>query len=527
MAAVALALGLIGSPVAGPAAGQTRHTRPPTLEWAECGDGFQCAEASVPLDYDRPQGKKITLALIRLPATDPGRRIGSLFPNPGGPGGSGVQFVRQAARLIYGPETLARFDIVGVDPRGVGGSTPVRCFTSPDHEAAFEADYPIFPVTRQEQRLTARKSVELARRCWALSGWLLPHLSTANVARDLDALRQAVGDKRLTYVGYSYGTFLGATYANLFPSRVRALVLDAVVDPTRYPAGDNAPLPFLRIGSERSASRALNEFFRQCALAGPQRCPFAAGGSPASKFAELAARLRAQPFELPPPEGPLTIGYAELVTISFQLLYSPVWSDLGVLLGQLYEATTPAAAAHALARAGIAEAPGLAATDESQVASLCADTDTPHDPRAWWSIARRADRRAPYVGSLLTYISQQPCATWPTRDLDRYLGPWDARTSAPPLVLGTRFDPVTPYEDSVKLTRIMPGSRLLTLDGYGHTTLLASTCTATAVERYLLDQVLPKPRTVCPPDFQPFDPLPTAPRTGSHERVLPGPLGPW
>ena len=528
VAALAVVLALAAPSLASPAAAGKHPAPVPQLDWVDCGDGFQCATATVPLDYDHPRGKTITLALIRLPAADPARRIGSLFPNPGGPGGSGVQFVREGARFVYSPETLARFDIVGLDPRGVGGSTPVRCFTSPEQEAAFEADYPIFPVTRAEERRSARKSVELARRCWSLSGWLLPHLSTANVARDLDLLRQAVGDKRLTYVGYSYGTYLGATYANLFPKRVRALVLDAVVDPTRYPAGGNAPLPFLRIGSERSGARALQEFFRQCAAVGPQRCPFAAGGSPAAKFAELAERLRADPFVVPPPEGPFTVGYAELVTVTFQLLYSPIWTDLGVLLQDLYAATEPVAAARILARARTVDAPGLAPMDESQVAIICADTDTPDDPRAWPSIARRADRRSPYFGSLLTYLSQQPCASWRTRDPDRYLGPWDARTSAPALILGTRFDPVTPYEDAVKLARIMPRSRLLTLDGYGHTTILASACTAQAVERYLLEVALPRRGTVCAPDFQPFD-QPTAPlgaRAAEHLRVLPGPLAP-
>jgi pimeloyl-ACP methyl ester carboxylesterase len=308
VAALAVVLALASPSLAGPAAAGKPPAPVPELAWVDCGDGFQCATATVPLDYDRPRGTTITLALIRLPAADRAGRIGSLFPNPGGPGGSGVQFVRETARLVYGPETLARFDIVGLDPRGVGGSTPVRCFTSPAEEAAFEADYPIFPVTRAEERRSVRESVELARRYWSLSGWLLPHLSTANVARDLDLLRQAVGGERLTYVGYSYGTYLGATYANLFPRRVRALVLDGVVDPTVYAAGRNAPLPFLRIGSERSATRALHEFFRQCAAVGPQRCLFAAGGSPAAKFAELAARLKATPSRCRPRRAPSPSG---------------------------------------------------------------------------------------------------------------------------------------------------------------------------------------------------------------------------
>jgi pimeloyl-ACP methyl ester carboxylesterase len=166
--------------------------------------------------------------------------------------------------------------------------------------------------------------------------------------------------------------------------------------------------------------------------------------------------------------------------------------------------------------------------DESQIANICADTTTPHDPMAWPSIARRADRRTPYFGSLLTYISQQPCASWRKRDPDRYLGPWDAKTSAPVLILGTRFDPVTPYEGAVKLARVMPRSRLLTLDGYGHATVLRSTCTAQAVERYLLEVALPRRGTVCAPDFQPFD-QPTVPvgvRADESLSFLPGPLAP-
>jgi len=224
---------------------------------AGLGDGFDCATARVPLDYDEPTGRAIELALIRLPATDRARRIGSLFVNPGGPGNSGVQFVREAARATYPAEVRARFDIVGFDPRGVAASTPVRCFANDSDRQQFFADYNVLPVTGTELAAQVDKAVDLARRCQARVGWLLPHLSTANVARDLDLLRKAVGDTRLSYIGYSYGTYLGATYANLFPNRVRALALDANSDPPAYATGPRLSVPFVRINAHIAASDTL------------------------------------------------------------------------------------------------------------------------------------------------------------------------------------------------------------------------------------------------------------------------------
>ncbi|HET9649258.1 MAG TPA: alpha/beta fold hydrolase, partial [Microlunatus sp.] len=192
----------------------------PRLRWSGCGaelKAFQCATATVPLDYDEPNGRTITVALTRLPATDRSHRIGSLFTNPGGPGGSGVDFVQQGASVLYSGQVRARFDIIGFDPRGVSRSTPATCFPTPEKEqAALSGDLP-FPLVRRQLSRMNRETAALARACVQTSAERLRHLSTANVARDLELLRRAVGDARLSYAGYSYGTYLGATYAKLFP----------------------------------------------------------------------------------------------------------------------------------------------------------------------------------------------------------------------------------------------------------------------------------------------------------------------
>ena len=194
------------------------------LHWGSCaaeGEGleaFQCTTAVVPLDYDKPKGRQITLALARLPASNPSRKIGSLFLNPGGPGGSGVDFLFGAGPFLYSDEVRARFDLVGFDPRGIIRSTPLRCYETFDDALADLAPM-AFPVTRAEERIWVRADRAVARACAERGGPILNHMSTANVARDMDLLRRAVGDAKLTYAGYSYGSYLGATYANLFPGK--------------------------------------------------------------------------------------------------------------------------------------------------------------------------------------------------------------------------------------------------------------------------------------------------------------------
>jgi pimeloyl-ACP methyl ester carboxylesterase len=221
----------------------------------------------VPLDYDEPRGAQISLALIRLPAGDPTHRLGSIFLNPGGPGGqgsSGVDLVRASGRLLFTDQVRAGFDLVGFDPRGIIRSTPLRCFATLEQASAVLAPFP-FPVTRAEERIWVQSDRQLAAACAQRGGPILDHMATADAARDLDLLRRAIGDKRLSYYGISYGSYLGTTYANLFPSKVRALTVDGVLDPIAWSTGrdDQArTLPFStpptqRPGHLRHAAGAL------------------------------------------------------------------------------------------------------------------------------------------------------------------------------------------------------------------------------------------------------------------------------
>jgi pimeloyl-ACP methyl ester carboxylesterase len=180
------------------------------------GFPFECAQATVPLDYREPNSEVILIAMIRLPAADPAHKIGSIFFNPGGPGGSGVDFIRGAGPFLYTDEVRARFDLVSFDPRGIARSTQLRCFDSADEWEPYFTPFS-FPITPEEDAIWRAADLYLVDACARRGNSIINHMSTANAARDLDMLRRAVGDEKLTYVGYSYGSFLGVTYANLFP----------------------------------------------------------------------------------------------------------------------------------------------------------------------------------------------------------------------------------------------------------------------------------------------------------------------
>jgi pimeloyl-ACP methyl ester carboxylesterase len=479
----------------------------PVLDWQPCfDDGFTCARAHVPLDYDDPSGPQISLRLARLASTDPDRRIGTLFVNPGGPGNPGVDFVVLAAREVLSARLRARFDIVSFDPRGVAGSAPVRCYRRHEANDPYEG-LPVFPLTSREERDTIIANAEYAAACVRNEQTMTRHTSTANVARDLDLLRQAVGDDTLTFAGFSYGTYVAATYANMFPNRVRALWVDGVLDPVAWATGRNGAgsrVPFsTRLRSGESSTATMQAFLRACDGA-DRRCAFA-GRNTQAKFDRLLDRLREEPVR--GEDGEILFRYGDAVASWLPPLYfQDAWPSLGDQLQQLYELTTPGAAARQhLDLLRVADELTGNATDGFN-AVACVDTTNPTDTAAWPRAADAADARSAPFGRLWTWESGR-CATWAARDTDRYMGPFDKRTSAPVLVVGNKLDPSTPYRGAVALDRLLPRSRLLTVDYAGHTSLGQSRCVTRVVDTYLINGSLPSPGTVCQSDRQPFERL--------------------
>ena len=278
----------------------------PTLTWSSCPaaeqggasvQGFECATAVVPMDYAQPGGDTFSLAVIKYPAQDQANRIGTLFWNPGGPSDAGTQYLPVAIQGF--PEKVRnRFDIVSWDPRGMGGRTTpvVQCFDSAEQEAAFNSQQqgPAIPVSKEELAAFTANRTAFNEKCIQHNGDLLAHVSTADNARDLDLLRQAVGEDRMNYYGTSYGTFLGATYANMFPDRVRAAVLDGAVFPTAWSDADGDLSTFLRIGSDIGAVATVKEFMNQCGAVDAASCAFSAGSPAATqdKWAQLLEKTK-------------------------------------------------------------------------------------------------------------------------------------------------------------------------------------------------------------------------------------------
>jgi pimeloyl-ACP methyl ester carboxylesterase len=505
LAAIAAALGIPATATARVAA--------PHLRWQGCGGGFQCARARVPLDYRQPDGRVISLALIRLPAARPRHRIGTLFVNPGGPGDSGVDFLRENS-AAFPRRVRNRFTIIGFDPRGVARSTPLQCFRDFGDELETYADLPLFPMNHLEALGIERANAKLVAGCAHRMPRLAEHMTTGDVARDLNLLRRAVRDRRLSFVGYSYGSYLATVYANMFPKRVRAIVADGAINPFAWlgkgPVGTKVPID-VRLQSDTGTYAALNAFFAACD-AHPVACTFAHGPSSSRwKFHRLMLLLQEQPVTTAF-DG--TVDYPTAVNdVRIDLYNQCCWEDLSSFLQRLWTHSSDAAAPSGAAptapqarerpvpRRGIASYPnGL----DAATAVTCSDSHNPTDPSVWERFGIARDRVAPYFGRFWTWLDEA-CATWRLPAPGRYDGPFNRVTSHPLLVIGNRRDPATRYEDAVLLSRTLAKARLLTIDGTGHTSLGAwSTCARAALRRYLISLRLPAPGTVCEPDRAPF-----------------------
>lgn len=523
----------------------------PKLGWYDCYGGYRCSTTRLPLDYDRPKGATTEVALLKFPARQPKNKIGTLFVNPGGPGGSATELA-YFAPFVFDQEVLNRFDIVGVDPRGIGFSENLECFASQAKQAPVlnTLSSVVFPDTAKEEAAYEKAVVKLGVACASSGQPMASSMSTAEVTRDTDVLRRAVGDKKLSYFGFSYGTYLGQVYANLFPDRVRALALDGVIDPVGWQGKSKDAPVWDPIRSADGSSHALRTLLRLCDEAGGQKCRFAPG-NPADNLAVIASRLKRSPLEETDPftEETFHYGYPELSNDLVGALYQTDAPQIVTdLLADLIIVTEPPAKASA-ARSGPAAAeqnhqkaaartnalrdlirtvtvlerrattPTIpkAATRSGQqprrsVASgfpydngletfadvQCTDSVPAGRTAQWSGYAAAADRRTPYVGPLWAWQSVF-CAkdAWKAKDEDAYRGSFTHKTAAPLLFVGDYYDPATNYAGARKADSLAPNSRLLSSNSWGHTAYGTSECVSAGVDNYLVKLKLPKRGKVC------------------------------
>ncbi|MEV4415663.1 alpha/beta hydrolase [Catellatospora sp. NPDC049609] len=484
----------------------TQHAAPvvrraAAIEWKPCdglAEQFACARVQVPLDWSQPGGEQIELSVIRRAASRPDQRIGSMFANPGGPAQSGVALVRDGGD-DFDRWGAGRFDIVGWDPRGTNDSTPIRCFPDEAAEARFWAGATI-PVTPAESAAYQRRAVELARRCGEVSGRLLAHTSTADTARDLDRLRELVADPALTYAGLSYGSMIGQTYANLFPGRVRAMMLDGIVDAVDYTASAETRTA----NNVSSADEVFAQFVKLCQQAGAAKCALAGhGGTAAQRVAKLFADARRAPIPAPHADPPGSLGYGDLLVTTFNPLRLPLtWPQFAKDL----DAAAGGDASALLTQAREMQSPAAFAASTTSAAISCGDGPARVPVAQWPQTIAAFTESGRLWGPVLGWWLWAPCAAnWPAASPDRYTGPWNATTKTPILLIGARYDAGTPYKNAQATQQRLGNAVLLTLNGYGHPSYqVPSGCIDQARTRYLVDLAAPPNGTVCQPDRQPF-----------------------
>ncbi len=434
------------------------------IPWRDCG-GAECATVAVPLDHDVPDGPTIDLAVLRRPAT--GDRIGSLFFNFGGPGSGTVSILRG---FPVPAEVSSRFDLVAVDPRGVGGSAPLSCGVDPTEL------YGVDPTVEDEGDAVALEEVSrrYAEDCAARRGDLLPHVGTRDVARDLDLVRAAMGDDQLSFVGYSYGTSIGQAYLDLFPDRARAVILDGVVDPAQT-------------GLELAVEQA--EGFETALSRWAAACPSRASCGFADPIAAVESMLAAAEGGVPSSGGLRTLGPGEAaVGLALPLYSSALWPSLD-------EAVAAALDGDGSGMVGLADRYVSLVDFSSYFAVSCLDQAWPDDVATMLAAADAAAEVAPRFGEAIV-TDYLRCAVWPVPPDP--LGAITAPGSGPTLVVSTTGDPATPYGNGVDVAERLDGAALLTVEGDGHTIVFqGSGCVDAVAVDLLVDLALPGPGATC------------------------------
>ena len=475
-----------------------------TIDWQGCGGSFQCATMKVPVDYANPGGKTLDLALLKRPAGDSSKRIGTLMANPGGPGAWAIDFVRIWSSVLS-KDIRDRFDIVTFDPRGVGQSSPIDCHDDLQRLIALDPT----PDNGTEWDAVKAESKKFADACTKKYGDLLSSVGTKNVARDMDAIRVALGEDKLNYVGYSYGTVIGSVYADMYPSHIRAWVLDGAVD---LSLGFEETIGTQSVGFER----ALAAYEADC---DQKKCAAAPNGNTAKVIDDLLAKVDQQP--LPAPSADRVAGPGEVLLGIIEAMYSKFsWGGLTSALTQANKGDGSAMVKLAdayLQRESDGSYPNLI---EANSAVNYVDETCSRNADDYIAMAARLAKLAPHFGASAA-SSGMTCAYWGAK-ADPLTVPRAA--GAPPIVvIGTTNDPATPYEWAVALSKQLESGVLVTHRGEGHTIYAqGDSCIDSAVNAYLIQLTVPEAGLSCGNGAPPPE---TAPSQAPRETPVPGANG--
>jgi pimeloyl-ACP methyl ester carboxylesterase len=451
--------------------------------WQPCEGEFQCAKVTVPLDYANPGGDTIQLAALRAPST--GKKTGSLLVNPGGPGASGYDFVKDAAGTHFSAAVRNAYDLVGFDPRGVKRSAPVTCIPDAERDASRAKIYALETDAGLSAARADNKAI--ADQCAAKTGPVLGHIDTVSAAKDLDVLRAVVNDTQLNYLGYSYGTFLGSTYASLFPDNVGRMVLDGALDPS-------ITNEELTSGQARAFEKALRSYVASCQR--QSKCPLRSDvDSGVQQIRDLIAAVEQTPQTAKD-------GRQVNATMFVSGLITPLYNDQSwPALTQALEAAVSGDVSLMLRLSDLAadRASDGSYTSNSTFAFNainCLDYPMVSDTAGMRAEEKRLEQDSPTLGYYFAY-GGVTCAGWPYKNL-RTPAPVEYTGKSPIVVIGTTGDPATPLDWAASLRKQLGNASLLTWKGEGHTAYgRANSCLEDSVDNYLVSGKLPADNTVC------------------------------
>jgi pimeloyl-ACP methyl ester carboxylesterase len=455
------------------------------LSWSSCYDNFECSELAVPIDYERIKSGTFKISVLRYTAQEPSKRIGSLIVNPGGPGASGVDYAYNA-EYIFSPEILDRYDIVGFDPRGVDRSAPITCYNDQETDANYASDSK--PDSTAEFKQSIADSKNFLQKCFNKNKHLTA-FTTANAARDMDILRQALGDKKLNYMGKSYGTYMGSLYATLFPNKIGRVVLDGAVDPT---ISNLEQTKTQALGFDN----ALKAFLTNCLAR--KDCPLHGSLQQATdQLLNIWQHAATSPLPLSNKKDRRTVTESLLVIGTASALYDSGegWPDLRKAISEAIAGNGDGYIALADMYTG-RQKDGTYPNNEFDSGAIidCLDFADNRTPQQLRKDGAEVAKVAPIFGPYIAY-SGLTCKYFTT---PKPVEVKKTTTNAPIVIIGTTGDPATPYAWAKGLAKLLPNSDLLTFVGDGHTGQgRGNACIDDAVDAYFLRGILPAANLRC------------------------------